>query len=93
MLPLFSAIWLLPISGRYTSFDFDNFKHSLEAFDGLVRQFGSHPAVVAFQPVNEPWSHTPPNAYQLFVWTAYNMVSRLVRCTHVESCTLVTVKG
>jgi glucan 1,3-beta-glucosidase len=59
---------------RYTTFDFDSFQHSLQAFSNMVDLLFDHPAVVAFQPVNEPWQYTPPNAYQLFVWTCYNMV-------------------
>jgi aryl-phospho-beta-D-glucosidase BglC (GH1 family) len=40
----------------------------------MIQQYNSHPAVIAFQAVNEPNNHTPPNAYQLYTWTAYNMV-------------------
>jgi glucan 1,3-beta-glucosidase len=75
--PTLNARWIGNFSadaGRYTSFDFGNFRHSLMSFFNMVQLFHGHPAVVAFQPVNEPWVHTPPNAYQLYVWTCYNMV-------------------
>eukprot|EP00953_Heterococcus_sp_UTEX-ZZ885_P016755 9400-Heterococcus_DN1.PRE.1 len=65
---------LLATAARYTTFNFEHFKHSLQAVHAMIQQYHSHPAVIAFQAVNEPNNHTPPNAYQLYTWTAYNMV-------------------
>jgi aryl-phospho-beta-D-glucosidase BglC (GH1 family) len=65
---------LLATATRYTTFNFEHFQHSLQAVHAMIQQYHNHPAVIAFQAVNEPNNHTPPNAYQLYTWTAYNMV-------------------
>ncbi|CAM9340291.1 unnamed protein product [Chrysoparadoxa australica] len=62
------------VEARYKTFNFDHFQQALKAIKGMIELVRDHAAVVAIQPVNEPWPETPPNAYQLYVWTCYNMV-------------------
>jgi len=46
--------WNLETS-KYDVLNYDNIDHALDVAEGLLGKWGSHSAVAAFQPINEPW--------------------------------------
>jgi glucan 1,3-beta-glucosidase len=42
-------------TGSYVSINYDNIDWAKDTMQGLLDKWGSHPGVVAMQPVNEPW--------------------------------------
>ena len=59
----------------YDYIDFKNLDWAVDTIDGLLDEWGHHPAVYAIEPVNEPWEHTDLWALKLF----YRNVRALMR--------------
>lgn len=42
-------------SQSYKNINWDNIQWSIDQAEALLKKWGSHPAVFAYEPVNEPW--------------------------------------
>nr|CCA22662.1 glucan 1 putative [Albugo laibachii Nc14] len=62
---------------KYTSINYANLLHSLDAVTAIVERYASHPAVMGIQPVNEPWENTPFSVLKDFYWKGYKRVKAL----------------
>jgi glucan 1,3-beta-glucosidase len=49
-------------------------EHALEVASVIVNMYKDHPAVIAFEPVNEPWAATPLPLLKAFYWQVYSHV-------------------
>jgi hypothetical protein len=45
-------------TNTYLNLNYDHFKWSIDQAEALLQRFGSHPAVFAYEPINEPWVHS-----------------------------------
>ena len=73
--------WMGPWNGdSYDYIDFENLAWAVNTMDGLLDEWGHHPAVYAMEPVNEPWEHTDLWALKLF----YRNVRALMRRKNPE---------
>jgi len=45
-------------TGKYSSINWTNVNNSVQVATDLLNKWGNHPAVVAFEPVNEPWGNS-----------------------------------
>lgn len=58
----------------YDSFNYDNIQWGIDNVDLLVKNWGTHPAVAAIQPLNEPWwSSDKYILYDFYRRIRYNM--------------------
>ena len=48
-----------PETHSYDNYKPENLEFSLDRVEELMQTFGDHPALYAFEPVNEPWEYTP----------------------------------
>ncbi len=54
--PIQTASWMGHWDGeKYDTINWDNIKLGLKTVQGLMERYGHHPAVYAFEPMNEPW--------------------------------------
>jgi len=42
-------------SQSYKNINWDNIQWSIDQAEALLKKWGSHPAVFAYEPINEPW--------------------------------------
>ena len=68
--------WMGPWNGdSYDYIDFKSLDWAVDTMDGLLDEWGHHPAVYAMEPVNEPWANSDMWALKLF----YRNVRALMR--------------
>ena len=68
--------WMGPWNGdSYDYIDFKSLDWAVDTMDGLLDEWGHHPAVYAMEPVNEPWGKSDMWALKLF----YRNVRALMR--------------
>jgi len=48
-----------PVLQRYINRKPENLQFSLDRVEELMQVYGDHPALYAFEPVNEPWQYSP----------------------------------
>jgi len=54
----------------------EHVEHAMEVAEAVVESFHTHPAVIAFEPVNEPWAATPLPLLKEFYWKVYILVQK-----------------
>jgi len=77
--PIRDAKWIGTFdqdTASYSSINYDNIQHALDVIQLMVNRYQSHPAVVAIEPVNEPWQYTPIETLKRFYWEGYLIVKR-----------------
>jgi glucan 1,3-beta-glucosidase len=52
--------------GQYVSINHDNIQWGVDNVDLLLKNWGTHPAVYAIEPLNEPWWSTPKDELKNF---------------------------
>ena len=52
------VVWNLE-KNSYEHVDIDHIKWSLKQVEDILIRWGRHPALIGFEPVNEPWRNTP----------------------------------
>ena len=57
-------------------FNYANIQWSLQQTEALLERFGSHPAVMGFEPVNEPWLTNDINLLADFYRECRKLVQR-----------------
>eukprot|EP01039_Chlorochromonas_danica_P008234 gene8234-9081_t len=66
-----------PANKNFSSVNVTNIAQSLSVVYRIVDLYKDHPAVVGFQPVNEPLDSTPLGLLQAYYWRTYQLVQLL----------------
>ena len=56
---------------NYSSINYKNIQHSLDALSELTKRYHDHPAMLGVEPINEPWELTPLDVLKEFYWQGY----------------------
>jgi glucan 1,3-beta-glucosidase len=66
-----------PETSSYTSINYENLNHSVEAVTRIVERYANHPAIAGLEPANEPWELTPMEVLKDYYWKSYKRVKVL----------------
>jgi glucan 1,3-beta-glucosidase len=72
---ILAAEWMGPWNGKsYDFIDFQNIQWAVNVVDDVLTRWGSHNAVYAIEPVNEPWANSNMNVLKDFYRTVRSLI-------------------